>query len=57
MDNDSIFSKDIRSFLRQFGIIPKKTAFHSPWQNGIMERFNGTVRRELLDHVIPAKLR
>ncbi len=53
MDNDSNFSKDFRFFLRQFGIMPKRTAFHSPWQNGIMERFNGTVRRELLDHVIP----
>ncbi|MBP7280204.1 MAG: transposase [Leptospiraceae bacterium] len=35
------------------GIIPKRTAFHSPWQNGVVERFNGTVRRELLDHIIP----
>ncbi|HRG49041.1 MAG TPA: integrase core domain-containing protein [Leptospiraceae bacterium] len=52
MDNDSNFSKDFRSFLRRFGIIPKRTAFHSPWQNGIIERFNGTVRRELLDHII-----
>jgi putative transposase len=53
MDNDSIFSKDFRSFLRRFGIMPKRTAYHSPWQNGVVERFNGTVRRELLDHVIP----
>lgn len=53
MDNDSIFSKDFRGFLRRFGICPKQTAYHSPWQNGVVERFNGTVRRELLDHIIP----
>jgi transposase InsO family protein len=28
------------------------TAPRSPWQNGIVERFIGSVRRECLDHVI-----
>ena len=28
------------------------TAPRSPWQNGIIERFIGSVRRECLDHVI-----
>ena len=28
MDNDKIFSKDFRCFLRRFGIFPKRTAFH-----------------------------
>jgi transposase InsO family protein len=28
------------------------TAPHSPWQNGIIERFIGSVRRECLDHLI-----
>jgi transposase InsO family protein len=29
-----------------------RTAPRSPWQNGIIERFIGSVRRECLDHVI-----
>jgi transposase InsO family protein len=28
------------------------TAARSPWQNGVIERFIGSVRRECLDHVI-----
>ena len=29
-----------------------RTSFESPWQNGIAERWVGSCRRELLDHVI-----
>jgi putative transposase len=35
-----------------FGIHPRRTALQSPWQNGTAERFVGSVRRELLDHVV-----
>lgn len=31
---------------------PVRTAFRSPWQNGIAERFVGRCRKELFDHVI-----
>jgi hypothetical protein len=31
---------------------PVRTEFRSPWQNGVVERWVGTCRRELLDHVI-----
>lgn len=34
------------------GIHEVLTAPHSPWQNGYVERFIGSVRRECLDHVI-----
>ena len=29
-----------------------RTAYRSPWQNGVAERWVGSCRRELLDHVI-----
>jgi len=31
---------------------PTRTACRSPWQNGVAERWVGSVRRELLDHVV-----
>ncbi len=51
-DNDAIFSAEASSSIARFGIQPKRTAFRSPWQNGTAERFVGSVRRELLDHVV-----
>jgi len=51
-DNDAIFSPAVTSAIKSFEIDPKRTAFRSPWQNGTAERAVGSVRRELLDHVI-----
>ena len=34
------------------GIKPCRTAYRSPWQNGVAERWIGICRRELLNHVI-----
>jgi transposase InsO family protein len=34
------------------GSQPTRTAFRSPWQNGVAERWVGSCRRDLLDHVI-----
>jgi transposase InsO family protein len=51
-DNDAIFSAEVVSSMGHLGIRPKRTAFRSPWQNGTAERFVGSVRRELLDHVV-----
>ena len=30
-----------------------RTTIRSPWQNGVSERWVGSCRREMLDHVIP----
>lgn len=51
-DNDSIFSERVTETIENIGIAPRRTAFRSPWQNGIAERWVGSARRELLDHVI-----
>jgi len=51
-DRDAKFSADVISTVKQNGTEPVRTAFRSPWQNGVAERWVGSVRRELLDHVI-----
>ena len=51
-DNDSIYGLGVKAFLKSSGIEEVKTAYRSPWQNPIVERFGGTLRREILDHVI-----
>lgn len=51
-DRDAKFSADVISTVKQNGTEPVRTAFRSPWQNGIAERWVGSVRRDLLDHVI-----
>jgi putative transposase len=52
MDRDSIFSAEVCRVLRLLEVRPVRTSFQSPWQNGVAERWGGTCRRELLDHVI-----
>ena len=51
-DNDSIFSAKVTEAIENLGTEPKRTAYQSPWQNGTAERWVGSARRELLDHVI-----
>jgi len=51
-DNDSIFSDRVTESIKNLGIEPQRTTFRNPWQNGIAERWVGSARRELLDHVI-----
>jgi putative transposase len=52
-DNDGIYGLGVPAFLECVGVEEVPTAYRSPWQNPFVERFFGTLRRELLDHVIP----
>lgn len=51
-DRAANFGGEALSIIRSFGIQPKQTSLHSPWQNGVAERFVGSCGRDLLDHVI-----
>ena len=51
-DRGANFSQEVVDTIKSFGIQPKRTSFQSPWQNGVAERFIGSCRRDLLDHVI-----
>lgn len=47
------FGGEVREFLKASGIKAVRPSVRSPWQNGVAERWVGTCRREMLDHVIP----
>src|SRR5271157_1010117 len=51
-DRDAKFGADVVAAVREMGSQPTRTAFRSPWQNGVAERWVGRRRRDLLDHVI-----
>ena len=51
-DNDGIYGDQVGRFLVGTGIAEVKTAHRCPWQNPFVERYGGTLRRELLDHVM-----
>jgi putative transposase len=53
LDRDSKFDAEVLRTLRSIGLHPKRTSRKAPWQNGVAERWVGSCRRELLDHVIP----
>jgi len=52
LDRDATFSTAVCSVLKHLEVRPVRTSFQSPWQNGVAERWVGSCRRELLDHVI-----
>jgi len=51
-DHDSIYGLPFAARTAALGLEQKLTAAHSPWQNPFVERLNGSIRRECLDHVI-----
>ena len=53
LDHDSIFNGDVIAFLEATGLKAKRTSIRARWQNGTAERWIGSCRREILDHIIP----
>jgi hypothetical protein len=53
LDHDAKFNGEVLEFLQAAGLKPKRTGVQAPWQNGLAERWVGSIRRELLDQVIP----
>jgi putative transposase len=51
-DRDQKFGFEVIAAVKATRLIPKRTSFRSPWQNGIAERWVGSCRRDLLDHVV-----
>jgi transposase InsO family protein len=51
-DRGPQFNSEVIDTVKSFGIQPKRTSFRSPWQNGVAERWVGSCRRDILDHVI-----
>src|SRR6202162_2776769 len=51
-DRDRIYGAVVTRRLRTMGIRDKPTASASPWQNGVVERLIGSIRRESVDHMI-----
>jgi hypothetical protein len=52
LDRDSKFDPDVIALLRATGLNPKRTSFQVPRQDGVAERWVGSCRREILNHVI-----
>jgi putative transposase len=51
-DRDAVYGEKVRRQLRVLHLKDIVTAPGSPWQNAYVERLIGSIRRELLDHVV-----
>jgi transposase InsO family protein len=51
-DRDAKYGLEVPAAVRALSVNPVRTSFESPWQNGVAERWVGSCRRDLLDHVI-----
>jgi transposase InsO family protein len=51
-DHDTKFDQSVVAFLQATGLTAKRTGVQAPWQNGTAERWVGSCRREMLDHII-----
>ena len=57
MDRDSIFAHIAAHTLPSFGMRVRRTAYRCPWQNAVVERFNRTLKEELLSSIVVLNLR
>jgi transposase InsO family protein len=51
-DHDAKYGFEVSATIRSMSIVPLRSSIRCPWQNGVAERWVGSCRRELLDHVI-----
>jgi len=51
-DRDAKFGNEVLAAMSAVELTSVRTSFKSPWQNGVAERWVGSCRRDLLDHVI-----
>jgi putative transposase len=51
-DRDGKYGMEVPAVVRSLTIVPIRTSFKSPWQNGVAERWVESCRRDLLDHII-----
>ena len=51
-DRDAKFGNEVLVAAEAIELASVRTSFKSPWQNGVAERWIGSCRRDLLDHVI-----
>jgi transposase InsO family protein len=51
-DRDAKYGIEVQAAIRSMRIQGVRTSVRSPWQNGVAERWVGSCRRDLLDHII-----
>jgi putative transposase len=51
-DHDQKYGLEVPAALPSLQITGVQTSIQSPWQNGVAERWVGSCRRDLLDHII-----
>ena len=51
-DHDQKYGLEVSAAVRSMRITGVQTSIQSPWQNGVAERWVGSCRRDLLDHII-----
>ena len=50
-DRDAKYGLEVPAAVRSLRVNPLRTSFESPWQNGVAERWVGSCRHDLLDHI------